>query len=85
MAVGKQIYLGVYRDRHAPFDPSAGVTKYNPTKGKSFNTDCIKNIRNVVEGTNTYGVFTYHPTDGTAREEVWVLEASGAIIAQTNV
>lgn len=91
MATSKQIVLGVFRDKYAPFNPDTGKTGYYVTGtttpasvGKSFDTDTIKGIRNVVENSVTYGSFIHQQSEGSIPEEVLTIQASGAIIALTN-
>jgi hypothetical protein len=91
MATAKQIVLGVFRDKFAPFNPNTSKTGYyvsgtsTPSSvGKSFDTDTIKGIRNVVEGGVTYGSFIHQQSEGSIPSEVLTIQASGAIIALTN-
>jgi hypothetical protein len=91
MATSKQILLGVFRDKYAPFNPNTGKTGYYVTGtstpasvGKSFDTNSIKGIRNVSEGGVTYGSFIYQLNDNSIPEEILVIQASGSIIALTN-
>lgn len=91
MATSKQILVGVWRDRFAPFNPNTGLTGYYLTgtntpasTGKSFDTDTIKGIRNVVEGGVTYGSFIHQLNDGSIPYDVLTIQASGDIIALTN-
>lgn len=91
MATPKQILVGVWRDKFAPFNPNTGLTGYYLTGtstpasvGKSFDTDTIRGIRNVVEDSVTYGSFIHQLNDGSIPTEVLTIQASGAIIALTN-
>lgn len=91
MATSKQIVLGVFRDKHAPFNPDTGKKGYylsgtsTPASiGRSFDTDTIKGIRNVVEGGVTYGAFIHEVVQGSIVDEVLTIQASGDIIALTN-
>lgn len=91
MATSKQIVLGVFRDKNAPFNPDTGKTGYylsgtsTPASvGRSFDTDTIKGIRNVVEDDVTYGSFIHQQSGGSIPEEVLTIQASGSIIALTN-
>jgi hypothetical protein len=86
-----QITLGVWRDKYAPFNASTSKTGYYlsgtdtpASRGRSFNVNTIKGIRNVTEGSVTYGSFLYHETDGAPSEEVLTIQASGAIITLCN-
>lgn len=87
----KQIVLGVFRDKNAPFNPDTGKKGYylsgttTPASvGRSFDTDTIKGIRNVVEGGVTYGSFIHELVPGSIVDEVLTIQASGSIIALTN-
>jgi hypothetical protein len=87
----KQIVLGVFRDQYAPFNPNTGKTGYYLTGtstpasvGKSYDTDTIRGIRNVVEGGVTYGSFIHQLNPGSVPAEVLTIQASGAIITLTN-
>jgi hypothetical protein len=91
MATAKQIVLGVFRDKNAPFNPNTGKTGYYVTgtstpasAGRSFDTNSIKGISNVVENSVTYGSFIYQLNDNSIPETVLTIQASGAIIALTN-
>jgi hypothetical protein len=91
MATPKQILLGVWRDKNAPFNPSTGKRGYylsgtdTPASvGRSFDTNSIKGIMNISEGGVTYGQFIYQLNDNSVPETVTVIQASGSIITLTN-
>lgn len=91
MATAKQIVLGVWRDKYAPFNPNTCKTGYYVTgtstpdsKGRSFDTNSIKGVMNITEDDVTYGQFIYQLNDNSIPETVTTIQASGAIIALTN-
>lgn len=91
MATSKQILVGVWRDKYAPFNPETGLTGYYLTGtttpasvGRSFDTNTIRGIKNVVENSVTYGQFIHQLNEGSIPETVWTIQASGSIIALTN-
>lgn len=87
----KQIVLGVFRDKNAPFNPDTSKTGYYVTGtttpssiGRSFDTDTIRGLRNVVENSVTYGSFIHQLNEGSIPEEILTIQASGAIVTLTN-